>query len=416
MKRLFILFFIYSCSSSSRTNQSQIVGNDFELPGSVKTLKNIKDRNSIEFTIASHQAITDVINHGKSSLASSNSSLALQYLSVGSNLFPYREDIVSLKKVALDRYINTTNELIKHKDVPCSTLKMRAHFLVNIAPDAMGLITEKREHCDLYAEADPVTNTETIANLKLPPTQTKIEEQYNIDLSKDYEYMVWKNNFFPKDEVALLLLRFFGTFQIVPREPNVEQGRDEFVNLSTRYKFKTERESMDADDFCEELGKLIDVQSGQEIICTTGLGHSYDVFHVGKRTASNLAHVIRSPRFIADLVLQYHDGREVTKHLLMEDDSYSPFSTLQAENFFESGKLDGPQYYIKGWEYSQRIAAPKQYPTPDDGIFLTMHPAEPTRGLTISYLKTEMIKGLKQFELRLNPQKTFELYTQHIFK
>ena len=87
----------------------------------------------------SYRAIEDIKNFGEMSVSGNDSIRGLQYFVIGSELFPFRKDIVSRKSQILDIAIKATNEIAKSKTKDCKIISSRVSYILSVAPDSTGL-------------------------------------------------------------------------------------------------------------------------------------------------------------------------------------------------------------------------------------------------------------------------------------
>lgn len=217
MKILLVLFLtLVSCSHQvekmpeTTKEQMSVLNNKSEVPPSLLKLVEIKEKESIEYQIAAHQAAMDLLSLGKSSLDGLDSGHALRLLSVGAKLLPWRSDIAQLRNVARDRYIAGINSLLDEGQVQCAIIIERMKYLSSIAPDGILKIKKFNQICPnnelQFTKKYELENNDLIALLKdkIPETSKDNVPSNDSDLSLQLDAIIKRNKTFPSLDLLIL--------------------------------------------------------------------------------------------------------------------------------------------------------------------------------------------------------------------
>lgn len=375
-----------------------------DLPPSISALNAITDKEGIDYSIASYKATMDILNASKGYLKNSDSAKALKMLSLGTTLFPYRDDVQALKTVALGRFTQITIDMIKNDSITCNDIKERVNFLRSVAPDAINNLKVKRDNCDyMVKELDHVPTVNEISKATAPKSIKELEEKYNLDLSKELSYAMWREDFLPKEDLTLLYLRFMGSFKMSPSSINIELSKDKLTaSISSPYEFKREGEDIDSGDFCDEIEKLVAVQSTKIQSCM-----SEDIFGkevnkqipVGNKVKERLSFLTSKPLVVLEVVFELQDGSTVIHDFLLKVDLDTRFSY----KFFNTG--------ITGTMNNNFMRA-----TNDTSMMLDISTRLTPPTFNVRFVPIELLKKTKSVFVRNNPLKTKELYIEHVFK
>ena len=230
-----------------------------DYPRSVTELKNIRDKSSIEYEVKSYEAAVDLknlaINYSKSGFLEK----ALKYANVAAHLFPYRNDIVSLKVNLIAEFILVTNTYIKKSSSSCEIYAERLQFLKQISPDNLFKINPLKK-CKSRYQVNKIIDVKYDVNsyIQIPtPRNLNISANKGAGLSSQLSRIVKKNNNreFPYIEQLYHGLRFLGNFSLYSDELWIDKesrNRSSF-NIKGRYRTFWRSGDFSFNDFCQNL-------------------------------------------------------------------------------------------------------------------------------------------------------------------
>lgn len=351
-----ILLFILGCSSSSNSKhkvKTKLVG-DTVLPESVDLLINMKQDDSVDYEIASFKAAADLVNLGKVQMESYNSGEALRYLSLGSNLLPYRDDIKYLYRKAVDNYVSVTNAMISSKDYSCSELVTRIDFLKIVSPDSLLSLQKRNKDCpyETTRNSDQFSFSK-VAGQKQEKPQLEYEKHADVNLSKDLDYLLKMNEFLPVTEIMNIAFEGLGDLKIDSKNIGLSSYTQDSENIYLEVESEINEDKSTGETALNTCGKFKDLLNietkkfkGPTIKCiydwdsTGGVGLDINVAPKIINFMSNSHSFIPfrywnglvPPVLVFDFNFVYRDGKvKIFKYILKNEMSFYDWEILKAQ-------------------------------------------------------------------------------------
>lgn len=208
------------------------------LPSSVMEFHEIKNKDSIEYEIASYKAAIDLKNLAKAHLSGGNAALSLKYITLGAQLFPYRGDVLKLRNEILSVFITKTNELIAKPQKDCSYIDERVDYLKKISPDNLSKIKGYEKHCHGTLSISDMKgmkfNEASFQNVNAP------EEKYHSQAMAKIEESITINTFdtYPAMEQLIMSMRYLGDISLITKSVSYPEDITSWSKLTLYHKYK----------------------------------------------------------------------------------------------------------------------------------------------------------------------------------
>lgn len=200
-----------------------------------------------DYLVLTNELIHDFLQVSEAALRSKNSGHALKVSSIGVQLFPFRNDLVDLKKQSISTFKETTLLMLESSNVNCSEITKRVKFLKAFAPDEM--IEQQSNQCQL--ENVQAFDMDTILK-KLQVIESKAfvldEKKYFTAKEKDLDDIIRKNNELPMMDALMASLKYLSSFQLNLSDFKIDpdtQSDDEVILYAEQ-----------VDKYFPEVGKL----------------------------------------------------------------------------------------------------------------------------------------------------------------
>ncbi len=286
LKKIFLILII--CFTHNAIASSLEI--DANIQRKLDQLGRISDKRSVEYQTLAVDVAQDLIDSGKEALDGMNSAKALQLLTAGASLISWRGDVVALRKVALHRYLDITNNLINDSGksglTSCNDIKDRVSFLQKLAPDSVTLISSFKEKCkeDVTAWTMPPSGTFEplqLLNQVVPKNFETQEKASRIDLSQELDYITARNNAFPQMELELLAFSvtaaYYKNYEEICDKPDIDQNTTDKNNFKISITCRaSNQKNLDtalaaARNFCEYTKKQLTFKCVEKIHCFDGV-------------------------------------------------------------------------------------------------------------------------------------------------
>lgn len=264
MSKLLVLFIslLFSCSGGDK--KKVITLKEGEIPLSVSKLLSLKDYRSDEYKITSFEAALDLLNISKVHLRAENPAEALKYLAVAVKLFPYRGDISSSYKAAINQYVRNTNKLMSNKTITCNEYKDRYNYLLKTSPGSLTKLKRKVGNCTAKSIKSKGFNIANVLKEK-SPKKYEIKEVKGINISEEIkeDERAFKNymSYLPKENLINLLLDIYGDINFNPVK--IFPSRDK-KKISIKFDIDATRRYT-SEEACEKLANITDRQVPKSI-------------------------------------------------------------------------------------------------------------------------------------------------------
>jgi hypothetical protein len=171
------------------------------------------DPEDTDYLVLTNELIHDFLQVSESSLRSKNSGHALKVSSVGVQLFPFRNDLLDLKKQSISTFKETTLRMLNSSTFKCTEVRKRVEYLKAFAPDE--IIEHKSNQCE-------VDNLQTfdmdtiLKKMKVVESKAFVqdEKKYSTVADKELESIIRRNNELPMMDALMASLNYLSSFQL----------------------------------------------------------------------------------------------------------------------------------------------------------------------------------------------------------
>ncbi len=258
-------------------------------------------------------------------LAGENSAGALKVLELGLHVMPHRSDLLTLRRKALDTYIDITQKLEENALKNCPVLQERYQYLKSIAPDALAKL-KFEVNCVPKTVAVSIQSEEDILKIPEPVLQKELEGKFKADLVKTFPWSdVLANSF-------MLMRGLYGEeFKITCSDFKDKKAncvstpidQNEFKEVSLRH--------------CGYLEGILDVSAGSHalkcIYNQTKIFHtSSELYRIYQQAMDNQAFDDDIPTFAVLTMTVKHFAKSETSDLLVLL-KHAPFRAGKFPNF-----------------------------------------------------------------------------------
>jgi hypothetical protein len=409
------------------------------LPETLKSLKKIKDKESIEYEVLVYKAATDIINSAKEAEQSFDSGRALKLLTVGAKILPWRSDVVSKRNKALSTYLKVTNLMIKDSSYICGEVLNRIEYLNEIAPDAFTQLSSRKNRClkkktkKIIKKIKKVSEKKKskgkqldylidILNKNTPPSHAQIERKFKGDLFLKLKEITKRNNNFPLEDVLLnsmsVAIYTFKNFDYscsdFEIDPNSVSKSNYKLNVTCDNLGAATRDRHSAvkSTANRNLSNLLSLKGGTESV------YSFKPAHFSKRNESPS---FKTSENIADKVASYHSlgfSHFFPIYAFLEWDFVKEDGSLKT--FGEWVKLIDPYYVIKQILFLRNNRHDKRDRLKHGGA-----PYNSQRGdyqslyvnkkkIYFNLKDANLVKDLSRINFRINSEKSLSMYRKHL--
>ncbi len=218
-----IILLLTSCSTTSL--------NKVEFPASANNINKFKnlDPEDPTYIVYASKLIDDLRQQSVAALRTKNSGRALKASSIGVNLFPFRNDLVDLKRRSAKQFLSTTKKMAQSDGYRCNEIKERVSFLKSFAPDQ--IVDFRVKNCSL--KATPSFKIDDLLSMvKIQENQFhKADIKYSKGIEGDLNQILKQNQKLPLMDVLVQSLSYLSSFSMNLRNFEIDPDTRDDENI-----------------------------------------------------------------------------------------------------------------------------------------------------------------------------------------
>ncbi len=187
---LFTVLLIISCATNK--TQTKLPTNEVTSPN-IEAMQKLNE-DSPEYSVVSFRAAEDIKQISSAALNTHDSILALKASSLGVYLFPYRSDIINLKRSSVAVVKQILQKMIESKKYSCAQINERYELLSQVAPDeSSGIKMPSFEGCVFKNISTKEFEYKTLIKARSSAQSKEVDKKYSDAFDKALDAIITAN-------------------------------------------------------------------------------------------------------------------------------------------------------------------------------------------------------------------------------